>query len=163
MRLAGAALLLVSVGALAAPAGRSRLPACELLVAPDVLSAHSRHAWRLGAPLMLKGDIAVCNYYQEDVPAGLAVSVRHDPEKRDFENARELYGRHATAAPDLPGEAFFYRHPAAAPFAPSWGLVVHKGHRTFRVEGIPEADNAEQARQLAREIIERALARFAKT
>jgi hypothetical protein len=145
------------------PAHAERVPAhvaCDMLVAPDSLSAHSQHGWREGPPIMLRGDVVVCNYYQEQAPAGLSLSVRVDPEKHDYQNARELYGRTAQAAAGLPGEAFYFRHPATAPFAPSWGLVLHVGQRTYRVEGVPEAENAEEARTLAREMMERALKRF---
>ncbi len=136
---------------------------CDALVGPDVLSAHSGHAWRQGVPIYLQGDLIACNYYQEETLGGLSLAVRTDPEKRDFANARETFGREVHPAAGLPGEAFFYRHQATAPFADSWGLMVHAGGRTYRLEGVPEAGNAEQAQKLAREIVERALTRFSKS
>ena len=136
---------------------------CDALIGTDVLSAHSGHAWRQGKAIVLQGDLATCNYYQEEVPAGLSLGVRNDPERKDLQNARETFARELQPAPGLPGEAFFYRHRALAPFADSWGLVVHSGGRTYRLEGVPEANNAEQAQKVARDIIERALTKFSKS
>ncbi len=140
-----------------------RLPAhaaCDALVSPDQLSAHSQHPWRKGAPILLRGDVLVCNYYQDEAPAGLSLAVRDDPDKRDFGNARALYGAGAQAAANLGGEAFYFRYAATSPFAPFWGLVLHARGRTYRVEGIPEADNAAAARDIARDMIARTLKRF---
>jgi len=112
---------------------------------------------------MVRGDIAACNYYQDEVPAGLSLAVRDDPEKKDYENARETYARELHDVDGLPGPAFSYRHRAAAPFADSWGFVVHADGRTYRVEGVPDAGNADEAQKVARGIVERALTKFSKS
>jgi hypothetical protein len=133
-------------------------PACDAIVKPDELSEHSRHAWR-GAPgIKLDGDIAVCAYYQDEVPAGLSLSVREDPERREFTNARQ-YFKDVREASDI-HDAYYVRLASTDPFEPSWGLVAHEGSRTYRIEGVPEAGNADAARKIAREIIERTMKVF---
>ena len=133
-------------------------PACDAIVKPDELSNHSHHAWR-GAPgIKLRGDIAVCSYYQDEVPAGLTLSVHEDSERQEFTNARGYY-KDVRDATDI-RDAYYFRLAATDPFEPSWGLVAHDGSRTYRIEGIPEAGNPDAARKVAREIIERTMKVF---
>ena len=134
-------------------------PACDALVRPERIGAHSGHAWRAGPGLWIGGDKLACNYYQNDVPAGLLLSVRLDPQKQEYELAHQLFAQTAESV-DGPGEAFYFRNNAQPPFQPSWGLVVHTGNQTYRLEGVPEAGDAQRARALALEIIERTLKKF---
>ena len=133
-------------------------PVCEAIVRPIELSAHSRHPWRNAPGIRLADDIAVCAYYQDEVPAGFSFSVSNDAQRREFDSARHSFNE-VHAARDL-GDAYYVRLAATAPFEPSWGLIVHDGARTYRVEGIPEAGNAAAAQKLAREMMERAMKVF---
>ena len=160
---AGAALLGVSLAALPVGAAHAQHdapdPACDALVQPDRIAAHSGHGWHAGPGLWIGGDKLACNYYQDEVPAGLSLSVRPDPQKREYALAHQVYAQTAERA-DGPGEAFYFRYDAAPPFQPSWGLVVYAGSQTYRLEGVPEAGDAKRARVLALEIIERTLKKF---
>ncbi|HZP14168.1 MAG TPA: hypothetical protein VFB36_17255 [Nevskiaceae bacterium] len=152
------ALVAAAVWSTLAHADDRAHPACDAIVKPDDLSAHSRHPWR-GAPgIRLPGDVAVCAYYQDEVPAGLTLAVHEDPERHEFNSARS-YFRDVQNATDL-RDAYYFRLASTAPFEPSWGLVVHDGKRTYRIEGIPEAGDADAARKIAREIIERTMKVF---
>ncbi len=112
-----------------------------------------------GAPgIGVPGDVAVCSYYQDEVPAGLTLAVHEDPERHEFSSARQYY-RNVEDAKDL-RDAYYFRLASTAPFEPSWGLVTHDGTRTYRIEGVPEAGDAEAARKIAREIIERTMRVF---
>jgi len=152
--LAGAALCFASISI----AQERAHPACDAIVQPDELSAHSRHPWRSAPGIRLAGDVAVCAYYQDEVPAGLTLSVHEDPERQEFDNAR-TYFKDVQSASDL-RDAYYVRLASTAPFEPSWGLVAHDGTRTYRIEGIPEAGDAAAARKMAREIIERMMRVF---
>lgn len=133
-------------------------PTCDAIVKPDDLEAHSKHPWRNAPGIRLNGDVAVCAYYQQEVPAGLSLSVHEDPQRLEFEHARQFY-KEAHDAKEM-RDAYYVRLAATAPFEPSWGLIAHEGSRTYRIEGIPEAGDAETAKKMAREMLERALKVF---
>lgn len=152
------ALIAAAVLSTSAHADDRAHPACDAIVKPEDLSTHSRHPWR-GAPgIRLPGDVAVCAYYQDEVPGGLSLSVHEDPERNEFTSARQYY-KEVRDASDL-RDAYYFRLASTAPFEPSWGLVAHDGKRTYRIEGVPEAGDAEAARKMAREIIERTMKVF---
>ena len=134
-------------------------PACDFLVRPDEISAYSGHSWRSAPGIRLNGDVAVCAYYQDEVPGGLSLSVHEDPEQHEFRNAREYY-THVQDADDVHAKAFYFRLASTAPFEPAWGMVLHAGNRTYRVEGVPEAGDAARARTTAREILQRTVKVF---
>jgi hypothetical protein len=133
---------------------------CDRLIQPNVLAQHSQHAWRRGAPIRLPNDLANCNYYQEEVPGGLSLAVRADPEGKEFRNAQEMHAGHALEELGERHRAFYFRVAGSAPFQPSWGIIVHARSKTYHLEGVPEAGDAEAARRMAREIVLRTMKRF---
>ena len=156
-----AALLWTALSAVPASAQQNRShPLCDALVQPDQLAALSGHAWRSGQGIGLNNDKLVCNFYQDEAPAGLALSVRLDPQKREFNAARELHVRAAESVSGIGDDAFYFRLASIEPFAPTWSLVVYANEETYRLEGVPEAGNAERARNYARELVLRVMKKF---
>jgi hypothetical protein len=154
----GMGLQLIVTAATAKPPPPS--PLCGPLVRPDLLAAHSGQHWRPGSGIQLKGDTLACSYYQKDPPAGFSLSVRNDAQQNEFNAAIKTHERGLQSVSDLGDEAFFFRQASSEPFQPSWGLVVRAKKKTYRIEGVPEAGNADEARALARAIIERAMLRL---
>src|SRR5882724_12076206 len=141
----------------AAAQQETRNPACDELVQPEQLAALSGHAWRSGPGISLGNDKLVCNYYEDDVPAGLSLLVHSDPRQQAFRAAQELRAHIAENVAGLGDAAFIFRLASTEPFQPSWGLIVSANDETYRLEGVPEAGNPERARAFARELISRVM------
>ena len=157
MRIGAFAAVLLSTAAMAQ---NDVNPACDVLVQPESLAALSGHAWRSGPGIMLNNDKLACNYYQDDIPAGLSLSVHVDPQQQEFKAAQQLHAQTAESISNLGDAAFYFRLASTEPFQPSCGLVVSANDKTYRLEGVPEAGNAERARAFARELLLRVMKKF---
>jgi hypothetical protein len=153
-----AGTLCAAVFIMPAPAQQeTRNPACDELVQPEQLAALSGHPWRSGPGISIGSDKLVCNYYQDDVPAGLSLLVHADPRQQAFRAAQDLRVGIAERVEGLGDAAFAFRLASTEPFQPSWGLIVSANDEVYHLEGVPEAGDAARARAFARELMLRVM------